>query len=814
MSGRGKRKLEKLVGDEDEVATTSPTPTGTPTGNAARSAKSKAAVQRAYRSCEKSRCPAKIPICSVNAYERCAGSGYTSRWYHLSAGEHYCNECFDYFYRSHRVGFERVSSWKREWSCTGKTEPNLRSFMTDQQLPYWIQCTKAGCGKWRTLPRDREISTEVIQQFTCSMGVTNTEDGVATDPCSLDEDYRVQQTLSPEWLETLLFPPLLKNSPAAPFLSSYFPDGVGLSATCELVKKKPDERQSYCGTSNIPVAGVSPYFQPFYQPDEQGKAMCVRPDMMEHDEIQEFPEFTKEQQMYLALRNLVIALWSTSCKEFLTVEKCVHHLIVRGLIRIRCADLLIPIIHFLSRKGLINTGLLRDPPGGSLLPQEYTQTGPVIVIGAGPAGLAAARQLVNFGCAVTVLEAQDRIGGRVWDDESLEVCVGRGAQTINGCINNPISLMCEQAGLKMRTMKDRCDLMEKDGTLINASLDRRVDFHFNAMLDAIAEWRKDKTHTGDVALGKKLFEMHRIFMEETSLTFTPTENRLLQFHISNLEYACGCNLSKVSSLHWDQNENFAQFAGDHALLTDGYSAIFSQLAEGLDIRLQQPVVSVDYSGQTVTVTTSSGQEFKAAKVLVTVPLAILQQGLIDFHPQLPGEKQKALQTLGAGVSEKIAMKFPRSFWSKKIEGTDYFGYTPVGEDSRGFYSVFYDMTPNSKDSHVLMTVLSGEAVVKTKEMKDEKIIADCMECLRGLFPHEEVPDPVSYFVTRWSKDPYAQMAYSFVKTGGNGEDYDTMAQEVDKKVFFGGEATNRHFPQTVTGAYLSGVREATKIVSC
>ena len=62
---------------------------------------------------------------------------------------------------------------------------------------------------------------------------------MATDPCSLDEDYRVQQTLSPEWLETLLFPPLLKNSPAAPFLSSYFPDGVGLSATCELVKKKP-----------------------------------------------------------------------------------------------------------------------------------------------------------------------------------------------------------------------------------------------------------------------------------------------------------------------------------------------------------------------------------------------------------------------------------------------------------------------------------------------------------------------------------------------------------------------------------------------
>jgi hypothetical protein len=56
------------------------------------------------------------------------------------------------------------------------------------------------------------------------------------------------------------------------------------------------------------------YFQPFYQPNECGKALCVRPDVMELDELYEFPEYSRDPTMYLALRNLILALWYTNCK--------------------------------------------------------------------------------------------------------------------------------------------------------------------------------------------------------------------------------------------------------------------------------------------------------------------------------------------------------------------------------------------------------------------------------------------------------------------------------------------------------------------
>ncbi|XP_073938919.1 lysine-specific histone demethylase 2 isoform X4 [Castor canadensis] len=738
--------------------------------------------EKKYRKCEKAGCTAACPVCFASASERCAKNGYTSRWYHLSCGEHFCNECFDHYYRSHKDGYDKYITWKKIWTSNGKTEPSPKAFMADQQLPYWVQCTKPECRKWRQLTKEIQLTPQIAKTYRCGMKPnTTTVKPETPDHCSLPEDLRVSEVSNHWWYSMLILPPLLKDSVAAPLLSAYYPDCVGMSPSCTSTNRaaatttttattpssaSPGKLEPSKVAPSALVPGMNRYFQPFYQPNECGKALCVRPDVMELDELYEFPEYSRDPTMYLALRNLILALWYTNCKEALTPQKCIPHIIVRGLVRIRCVQEVERILYFMTRKGLINTGVLTVGADQYLLPKDYHNKS-VIVIGAGPAGLAAARQLHNFGIKL---------------------------------------------GISMHKFGERCDLIQEGGRITDPTIDKRMDFHFNALLDVVSEWRKDKTQLQDVPLGEKIEEIYKAFVKESGIQFNELEGQVLQFHLSNLEYACGSNLHQVSARSWDHNEFFAQFAGDHTLLTPGYSVIIEKLAEGLDIRLSSPVQSIDYTGDEVQVTTTDGTGHSAQKVLVTVPLAILQKGAIQFNPPLSEKKMKAINSLGAGIIEKIALQFPYRFWDNKVQGADFFGHVPPSASQRGLFAVYYDMDPQKKQS-VLMSVIAGEAVASLRTLDDKQVLQQCMTTLRELFKEQEVPEPTKYFVTQWSTEPWIQMAYSFVKTFGSGEAYDIIAEEIQGTVFFAGEATNRHFPQTVTGAYLSGVREASKIAA-
>ncbi|KAJ8305079.1 hypothetical protein KUTeg_017369 [Tegillarca granosa] len=491
--------------------------------------------------------------------------------------------------------------------------------------------------------------------------------------------------------------------------------------------------------------------------------------------------------------------------EWLTRNRCSPYINCRGIIRVFCVENIDRILWFLTRKGLINFGLLPVPKSLSFIPtlavKEETS---VIIIGAGTAGLSAAKQLTNYGIKVKLLEAKSKIGGRICDDESFGVCVGRGAQVINGSSNNPLTAMCYQADIPLKEICDKCELISDKGEIISKEMDRRMDFHFNAILDIIAEWRKTKDVSQDINLLDKFWEMHQQFLDESQLSFSeriPVQcNLIVQcWSLSlNLEYACGCNLRHLSTLNWDQNEAFPQFCGANVVLPQGFLKLLQKLADNLDIVYNSEVKDLDYSGEIVTVKLTNGQEYKANKILVTVPLAVLKNQCIQFKPDLPDWKMAAINSLGIGLVEKVVLKFGRKFWKSKTNGADMFGHVSHDATVRGQFSVFHDISgrSGSKEVFILSTHISGEYLKLTEDKTDKEIT---------------IPDPIKYFVTHWKNDKYAQMAYSYVPVGVEGEIFDDMAHVVEDTVFFGGEATNRQHPQSVTGAYLSGIREAEKI---
>lgn len=466
----------------------------------------------------------------------------------------------------------------------------MRQFASDQVLPYWASCTRSECQKWRQLSRSVELTSDYISRFTCgAIFTTGKSIHRSAKACGIPEDSRavvIKEDFASavderEWLPTLSAVPLLKNSPAALFLYEYYPDGVGLSPSCELCKSTDKENrekhsQYLAGTvtakngaengatsahsakgfasaklrrgastpgkgkkkdavtphpylltsptklSNGPGSGgksphgtaisltpvgVVPWLQPFYQPFESQKARAIRPDVLEPWELEAFPQYEKTPYLYLGLRNTIIALWTLRPNQWLTMEEVAKHVIVRGLVRVFCLQAARQILYFLTVKAFVNVGVLPKPDDGFLPATTFRRVRKkVVVIGAGPSGIAAARQLHNFGADVVMLEGRNRIGGRVWDDQlTTGVTVGQGAHIVVGVVNNPVTLMCHQSGLSLREMNSsQCDLIDaKNGQLLDPSVDEGVNQLFNSALDDSAKWRKGKKADEDESLLKR-----------------------------------------------------------------------------------------------------------------------------------------------------------------------------------------------------------------------------------------------------------------------------------------------------------------------
>lgn len=413
----------------------------------------------------------------------------------------------------------------------------------------------------------------------------------------------------------------------------------------------------------------------------------------------------------------------------------------------------------------------------------------VIVIGAGISGLAAAKKLKDKGFNVIILEAQEKIGGRIRTDRSLGIAFDEGASWIHGPKGNPITNLASQADANTYlTDDDSLKVFDNNGT---AYSDAFLDAQYTQFENALNAVR---------SIGTQSQSFLEVF---NSLYPTQENNRLWKYMLSAyLEFDTGGDISTLSSKYFDDDE---AFSGKDVIVTNGYDKIANLLGQGLDIRLNSRVTEVNYTSIKSLVNVN-GDSVEADYVIVSVPLGVLKNNSVSFNPTLPIDKQGAIENTKMGNVNKFLFSWNTAFWETDVQ---YIGYTP---DTKGKFNYFMNMLKFLPTTNSLMTFAFGDYATVTESLSDGEIISEVMAQLKTIYGNS-IPNPTNMLRTKWGQNINTFGAYSFAPNGTTSTDFDTMAKEISNKLFFAGEHTIRDYRGTVHGAYLSGIREADKIIA-
>lgn len=414
----------------------------------------------------------------------------------------------------------------------------------------------------------------------------------------------------------------------------------------------------------------------------------------------------KEQNDYLVVRNHILALWRGNVRMWLTKGQ------IRETVSNEFEHLINSAYEFLLYNGYINFGV--SPSFTSQLP-EATE-GTVVVIGAGLAGLAAARQLLSFGYKVVVLEGRNRPGGRVYTQkmghEGIFAAMDLGGSVITGIHANPLGVLARQLSIPLHKVRVNCPLYKPNGEPVDKEIDSSIEIVFNKLLDKVMELRQIMGgFKSDTSLGSVLETLKCLY----AVAQSTDERQLLDWHLANLEYAnAGC-LSNLSAAYWDQDDPY-EMGGDHCFLAGGNWRLIKGLCEGVPIFYGKTVNTIRYGNEGVEVI-AGDQIFQADFALCTVPLGVLKKKAISFEPELPARKLESIERLGFGLLNKVAMVFPHVFWGEDL---DTFGCLNENSHERGEFFLFYAYHTVS-GGPALIALVAGEAA-QTFESTDPSIL--------------------------------------------------------------------------------------------
>lgn len=422
------------------------------------------------------------------------------------------------------------------------------------------------------------------------------------------------------------------------------------------------------------------------------------------------------------------------------------------------------------------------------------QTGKrVIVIGAGLAGLSAARDLVAAGAEVVVLEARDRIGGRVWTSRKWpDLPMDLGASWIHGVDANPLTELANSAGIKrLETSYDASIALDARGRGVDltAAYDQA-----EALIEEAREAADELDQ--DVPLAEAI-------IETGDWDDADAATRRLIRHVVNgtVEAEYGGSWEEVSAWHFDETQ---EFDGGDVLFPGGYDQITDFLAQGLEIRTGQIVTRIAPEGDGVAVTLADGAVLTADHAIVTVPLGVLKARDIAFGADLAPEREAAIEMLGMGLLNKCWLRFDRVAWPDDVDWIEWVG----PED--GFWSQWVSLT-RATGAPVLLAFHAGDRARELEGLTDALTVDAAHRALQAMFG-ADFPAPIDAQVTRWSEEAFTWGSYSFNAVGCTPDTRRALAgADWEGRLIFAGEACEPDYWGTAHGAVRSG-RAAAKVL--
>lgn len=405
----------------------------------------------------------------------------------------------------------------------------------------------------------------------------------------------------------------------------------------------------------------------------------------------------------------------------------------------------------------------------------------VVIVGAGAAGIAAARRLAGTRARITLIEASDRLGGRCFTDSStFGVPFDRGAHWIHAPDLNSVVPLASKSGFniypappggRVRIGRRYARTGEMEDYLT-------ATVRANRAIAAAARGRQDVSCAQ--ALPKDLGDWQAT----------------IEFALG--PFGCAKDLAQVSALDFSRSLE----RNNDIFCREGLGAVIARLADGLPVQLSRPASHIDWSERNrIEIRTTKGYLY-ARTVIVTASTGVLMSNKLTFEPELPRRYLEAIEKLGLGSYDHVALELPGN---------------PLGLQRD---ELVFEKAESSRTAAILANIsgttlctieVAGKFGADLAASGEPAMVSFALDWLASLYGPDVRRAVKATSATRWNHDPWTRGAFSAAAPGGQWARA-ALAEPVRDRIFFAGEAAHETLWGTVGGAWASGERAADAVL--